>query len=96
MKNLKNILASILLVTVIGVSTSFGGVYYADKTNDPKSTANVPCSVKDDGEVVNNGILIAGFSGILIAGLTGILIAGLASDAPSCDGITNEGILIAG
>ena len=92
MKNLKNILAMLVLVTVMGVSTSFGGVYVIERTNNNDTRGCTP----KVGTVYNTGILIAG-EGILIAG-EGILIAleGLImSDRANTPCVATEGILIA-
>jgi virulence family protein len=93
MKNLKNIIATLVLVSVMGVSTSFaGGIYIMDRAT-PKSDAPAPCEVKDGGEVINGGIMV-GLTGIMV-GLTGIMV-GVAMDAPSCTGgtMTNDGIMV--
>ena len=89
MKNLKNTLATLVLVTIMGVSTSFATGLYV---NDSRS-----CNSKVS---YSTGILIADSTGILIADTVGILIADAAglliSDRANVPCVAaTEGILIA-
>jgi hypothetical protein len=77
MKNLKNILASLVLVTMIGVGSTFAA-----------DDAPAPACVTSEGGIMISGftgIMISGFTGIMISGFTGIMISGDASsDLPVC------------
>ncbi|HEV7643877.1 MAG TPA: hypothetical protein VGO50_08065 [Pyrinomonadaceae bacterium] len=93
MKSVKNILAMVAMVTVMGVSSSFAGVYWADRNGGDTNVCT------KDGDSANGGILIGDFAaslgGILIGDFaaTGILIGDLADDACSSDS-ANGGIMI--
>ena len=96
MKSVKNILAMVALVTVMGVSSSYAGVYWADRNGDVRTTCT-----KDDASA-NGGILVGDFAaslgGILVGDFaaTGILVGDLAGDTPICSGndSANGGILV--
>jgi hypothetical protein len=90
MKNLKNIAAMIVMVTVMGVSSSFAGILLGDRSiNNGDTRDNQPCAT---APAVNAGILLADFAGILLADFTGILLGDKA--APTCTGAVTEGILL--
>ena len=87
MKNLKSIFAMLAMVTVMGVSSSFGGVYIIDRSA-------TQC-VQDNGSSQGTGIMLGvegimiggrGLEGIMIGGLEGIMIGGK-SDTPCTEGI---------
>ncbi len=67
MKNLRNLLATITLMTIlmIGASTAKAGFLVSDFAQHD----NQPCT-----ETSNTGILISGLTGILISGFTGIIV----------------------
>ena len=86
MKNLRNLLATIALMSVfiVSASTARAGILMTDglKANDPQ-----PCvDNKDDSTKVNSGILVT-FTGILVT-FTGILVTF------NNDSQTNCGILV--
>ncbi len=94
MKSVKNILAMVAMVTVMGVSSSFAGVYWADRNGEVRTSCT-----KD--ESANGGILIGDFAaslgGILIGDFaaTGILIGDLADTPATCgNDSANGGIMI--
>lgn len=91
MKNLRNMFAAILLVTVMSVTTTFAGdgILVAGFAGDDN-----PC-VEEVKATTNSGILVAGFTGILVAGFTGILVAGFNGEE-SAEGNDTCGILVAG
>lgn len=95
MKSVKNILAMVAMVTVMGVSSSFAGVYWADRNGDVRTVCT------KDGGSANGGILIGDFAaslgGILIGDFaaTGILIGDLADTPAACGSDSaNGGIMI--
>ena len=90
MKNLKNIAAMIVMVTVLGVSSSFAGILLGDRSiSNDNPRDNQPCTA---APAVNSGILLADFAGILLADFTGILLGDKV--APTCDTPVTEGILL--
>ncbi len=97
MKSVKNILAMVAMVTVMGVSSSFAGVYWADRNGDGTNDTKV-CT--KDGDSANGGILIGDFAaslgGILIGDFaaTGILIGDLADGDTCGSDSVNGGIMI--
>lgn len=96
MKSVKNIVAMLVLVTVMGVSSTFGGIYMTDRSvnGDVRTNSNTVC-VDKDGAVINTGILVTSFTGILVTAITGVPTTINTNDVPACnDGITNEGILV--
>jgi LytS/YehU family sensor histidine kinase len=89
MKNLKNFAAMIVMVTVMGVSSSFAGIMLGDRSINNGDTRDVtPCTVP----VANGGILLGDFAGILLGDFAGILLGDKA--APTCGGAVTEGILL--
>jgi len=94
MKNLKNTIAAITLMAVMGFGATFAnaGIIIAGATEAPRTTtrpkAEDPCSEKSEKK--DWGIIIAGLRGIIIAGLGGIIIAGANNTPTEC------GIIIAG
>ena len=96
MKSVKNILAMVALVTVMGVSSSYAGVYWADRNGD--GTNDTKVCTKDDS--ANGGVTIGDFAaslgGILVGDFaaTGILVGDL-TDSDTCDSDSvNGGILV--
>lgn len=85
MKNIKKMTTAAVLMMVLMVGTSFGGILVNGVTEQPQ-----PCSAEtskggvilsDAGILVNGvtGILVNGFTGILVNGFTGILVNGTRS-----------------
>lgn len=106
MKSMRNIAAAIVMVTGLGVSTTFagdgiviggkdgiviGGKVKAEQTT--KSNGCVQTSKTNAGILVGEltGIVIGGFTGIVIGGFTGIVIGGATGN-----GQMNCGIVIGG
>jgi len=92
MKTIKNILATLVVVTVLSASTTFAdGILVAGRDEQPtKGGACSTKSTKHSGILAAGvGILVAGFTGILVSDFTGILVAGATGNTN-----TNCGILI--
>lgn len=99
MKNMRNIVAAIVMVTVLSVSTFAEGIVVAGKdgivvagrAEQRQKTSSCSGTTRESGIVVAGGILVAGLTGIVVAGFTGIVVAGSADT-----GNTNCGIVVAG
>jgi hypothetical protein len=91
MKNVKSIFAMLVLVTVMGVSSTFGsGIYLGDRSINNQGEPT--CSSTDTAltAILDN-------TGIIIAGLTGIIIAGKGDvQEQPCTATAKDGIIIAG
>ena len=93
MKNMRNIVAAIVMATILSVSTTFAdGVVVGGKSGVVVGgKTQVGCSETKPGVVSTiTGILISGFTGILVFDRSGIMIA----DRSSCDQ-SRDGIMIA-
>ena len=73
MKNLKNILATLVLVTVVGASSSFGGVFITDRSvNDTREGCKATPTMSTGIMLGAEGIML-GVEGIML-GLEGIML----------------------
>jgi hypothetical protein len=96
MKNLKNFMAAITLLTVLvlGTMTANAGILVGDFAGSGQQD---PCSEaptkNDSGTIMSDitGIIVAGFTGIIVAGRDGIIVAGKGTT-----GNTDCGIIVAG
>lgn len=96
MKNMRNIVAAIVMVTILSVSTTFAdgiiiggkdGIIIGGKSGQTTKT-QPSCSETKFGVVSTiTGIIIGGFTGIIIGGRDGIIIGGRSSCDQSRDGL---------
>jgi hypothetical protein len=88
MKNVKTLLASVVLLAVVLISstTSNAGILMTDLTEGDKE----PCTQTIEKDKPDWGIVITGFTGIVITGFTGIVITGATDTTEDC------GIVITG
>jgi hypothetical protein len=98
MKNMRNIVAAIVMVTILSVSTTFadGVILQRDgvilqRNDGTKPNSCVQTSKNSAGRMVVSfaKILVAGFTGILVAERDGLII----SDRSSCDQ-SRDGVFI--
>jgi hypothetical protein len=91
MRNLKNIIAAITMMTVLVFATSAAnaGIIVAGFGERTKTATTEPCTERTGKP--DWGIIVAGLRGIIVAGLTGIIVAG-ATETPT----TECGIIVAG
>jgi hypothetical protein len=90
MKNMRNIVAAIVMVTILSVSTTFAdGVVVGGKSGVVVGgKTQTGCSETKFGVVSTiTGIIIGGFTGIIIGGRDGIIIGGRSSCDQSRDGL---------
>lgn len=78
MKNLKNAIAMLVLVTMMSVSTTFGGVYYTDRSRGVQEAPTAgSCGT---GTSVGSGVILSGviLSGVILSGviLSGVILSG--------------------
>jgi len=96
MKNIKNLIATGLMVAVLMVGTSFakGGLLMSDFAGNQNSCS--PTDRENGGIIINDGIIVAGFTGIIVAGFTGIIVAGLNSGSETTRNQTScrDGLLM--
>jgi fructose-specific phosphotransferase system IIC component len=92
MKNMRNIVAAIVMLTILSVSTTFADGVILQRNDGTKSSSCVQTSKNNVGRMAVSfaKILVAGFTGIMIADRSGLLI----SDRSSCDQ-SRDGIMIA-
>ncbi len=110
MKNIKNIVAAIVMATLLSVSTFAGdgilvggkdGILVGGKGQQNVKAGNNGCTANTKGNsgiLVAGGILVGGFTGILVGGFTGILVGGATGDTSCKDGLLiadRDGLLIA-
>lgn len=97
MKSIKNIIAAVVMVTFLSLSTfagdgilvtGRGGILVTGVTEENPCTSNESAASKDGILVTGRtGILVTGFTGILVTGFTGILVTGAADTSQDTCGI---------
>ena len=98
MKNLKKMATMLVLVTVMGVSSTFGGVYLTDRNvNAEVKVADVTVTngCTNGGGSINTGVMLGGvmLGGVMLGGvmLGGVMLGGAGSigDEPCVLGTTD-------
>lgn len=82
MKNLRNLLAAILLVMVLMVSTSSAktGLLVSDLTDQ---NPQVCIETKNDTKL-DWGVIVTGLTGVIVTGFTGVIVTGAADSPVDC------------
>jgi hypothetical protein len=86
---MKKVFAAISLMMILMATNSFAGLLLSDGA----STQGSQCA-RNEGVVLNDGVIVAGLTGVIVAGLTGVIVAGFASDSVPCS--ETEGVIVAG
>lgn len=86
MKNLKKMFAMMMLVTVMGVSSTFGGVYLAERGRGVTETPTTNTCA--NGGSINGGVILSGviLSGVILSGviLSGVILSGTGRGGDVC------------
>lgn len=87
MKNIKNMMAAVLMVAVLMVGTTFakGGLLLSDLAGNQNTTC-APTDRGNGGIIINDGILVVAFTGIIIVTLVEMAGIGTSRNQTACRG----------